>query len=192
MLYTAKKSNMYEWGKEYVTRDSKGFNAVTWWLSHCWAIYSVVQLGSAVQWSTRHNLFWMDFWRRKRNLWCVCLNSAVEVTFSTWVVGWKVCVWAGLCKKCLIDVNCRPPIQYILSHLLPVVPFLAEDNGTALAISAVTGSSVQGTTVSETLHVPEPFSIACYPLLQDGLALCACRHWPTHRGAAPSRELHYR
>lgn len=78
------------------------------------------------------------------------------------------------------------------SFCLPVALFPVEDNGTAVVLSAVAGSSMQGTAVSETLYVPEPFSVACYPLLQDRLALCSCCHRPSHRGATSSRELYYR
>lgn len=75
---------------------------------------------------------------------------------------------------------------------LPVVLFLVEDNGTAVVLSTIAGSGVQGTAVSETLYVPEPVAVARHPLLQDRLALRACRHRPPHRGAAASRKLHYR
>lgn len=75
---------------------------------------------------------------------------------------------------------------------LPVVLFLAGDNGTAVVLPTTAGSSVQGTAVSETLHVPEPVAIARHPLLQDGFALCACRHRPAHRGVATSRKLYHR
>lgn len=69
-----------------------------------------------------------------------------------------------------------PSIHCPLSFCLPVVLFLVEDNGTAVVLSAIAGSSMQGTAVSEALYVPEPFSVARYPLLQDRLALCACCH----------------
>lgn len=56
--------------------------------------------------------------------------------------------------------------NYSLSLPPPtVVLFSVEDNGTAVVLSAVAGSCVQGTAVSETLYVPEPFSIARHPLL---------------------------
>ncbi|KAM7413241.1 hypothetical protein PAMA_020560 [Pampus argenteus] len=51
---------------------------------------------------------------------------------------------------------------------------------------------MQGTAVSETLYVPEPFSIARYPLLQDRLTVRSCCHRPAHRGVTASREFHHR
>lgn len=72
------------------------------------------------------------------------------------------------------SVTISPRLPHWWFHsCLPVVLFLVEENGTAVVLSAVAGSSMQGTAVSETLYVPEPFSIARHPLLQDRLALCA-------------------
>lgn len=68
-------------------------------------------------------------------------------------------------------------LQLIVHFLLPPVAlFPVEDNGKAVVLFAVAGSSMQGTAVSETLYVPESFSIAGYPLLQDRLAVCSCCH----------------
>lgn len=81
----------------------------------------------------------------------------------------------------LFLAHCLVLSDYLLSSLLfsfcvPVALFPVEDNGAAVVLSAVAGSSVQGTAVSETLHVPEPFSVARYPLLKDRPALCSRRH----------------
>ena len=80
----------------------------------------------------------------------------------------------------------------ILSACLLVALFPKEDNGAAVVLFAVAGSRLQGTAMSKALHVPEPFSITRYPLLQNRLAVCPYCYWSTHRGASASRELHYR
>lgn len=79
-----------------------------------------------------------------------------------------------------------------MSFSLAVALLPVEDNGTAVVLSAVAGSSVQGTAVSETLYVPEPLSIARHPLLKDRPALCSRCHRPAHSRATASRELYYR
>lgn len=71
----------------------------------------------------------------------------------------------------------NPSVRYLHLFSPPTVfLFPVEDNGTAVVLSAVAGSGVQGTAVSETLHVPEPFSVARHPLLQDGIAFCSRCH----------------
>lgn len=59
---------------------------------------------------------------------------------------------------------------------LAVALFPGEDNGTAVVLFSVAGSSMQRTVVSKTLHVPEPLSITRYPLLQNRSALCSHCH----------------
>lgn len=83
-------------------------------------------------------------------------------------------------------------MYFFIFFCVAVAPFPVEDNGTAVVHFAVAGSRLQGTAMSKTLHVPEPFSIARYPLLQDRPALCSCCHRSTHCGATASGELHYR